>query len=147
MSEARRFEEERKEIGMQKEMIIVVIIIIVVLAVNITTDKYTNNCVSAINLKLEEICDMASASLEEERENNQMIEKMDALREEWSNFSKKLAFYIEHDEIEKVDTSIVEINEYIKLGLYDEAIPEIRKCSFILEHIKNKGELQVINLF
>lgn len=132
---------------MQKEMIIVVIIIIVVLAVNITTDKYTNNCVSAINLKLEEICDMASASLEEERENNQMIEKMDALREEWSNFSQKLAFYIEHDEIEKVDTSIVEINEYIKLGLYDEAIPEIRKCSFILEHIKNKGKLQVINLF
>ena len=98
-------------------------------------------------MKLEEICDMANASLEEEKENNQIIEKMDALREEWSNFSKKLAFYIEHDEIEKVDTSIVEINEYIKLGLYDEAIPEIRKCSFILEHIKNKGELQVINLF
>ena len=84
---------------------------------------------------------------EEEKENNQIIEKMDVLREEWSNLSKKLAFYIEHDEIEKVDTSIVEINEYIKLGLYDEAIPEIRKCSFILEHIKNKGELQVINLF
>ena len=128
---------------MQKEMIIVAVIIVV----NITTDKYTKNCVSEINMKLEEICDMANASLEEEKENNQIIEKMDVLREEWSNFSKKLAFYIEHDEIEKVDTSIVEINEYIKLGLYDEAIPEIRKCSFILEHIKNKGELQVINLF
>lgn len=132
---------------MQKEMIIVAIIIVVVVGVNITTDKYTRNCVSEINMKLEEICDMANASLEEEKENNQIIEKMDVLREEWSNFSKKLAFYIEHDEIEKVDTSIVEINEYIKLGLYDEAIPEIRKCSFILEHIKNKGELQVINLF
>lgn len=132
---------------MQKEMIIVAIIIVVVVGVNITTDKYTKKCVSEINMKLEEICDMANASLEEKKENNQIIEKMDALREEWSNFSKKLAFYIEHDEIEKVDTSIVEINEYIKLGLYDEAIPEIRKCSFILEHIKNKGELQVINLF
>ena len=132
---------------MQKEMIIVAVIIVVVVGVNITTDKYTRNCVSEINMKLEEICDMANASLEEEKENNQIIEKMDALREEWNNFSKKLAFYIEHDEIEKVDTSIVEINEYIKLGLYDEAIPEIRKCSFILEHIKNKGELQVINLF
>ena len=132
---------------MQKEMIIVAVIIVVVVVVNITTDKYTKNCVSEINMKLEEICDMANASLEEEKENNQIIEKMDALREEWRNFSKKLAFYIEHDEIEKVDASIVEINEYIKLGLYDEAIPEIRKCSFILEHIKNKGELQVINLF
>ena len=132
---------------MQKEMIIVAIIIVVVVGVNITTDKYTKKCVSEINMKLEEICDMANASLEEKKENNQIIEKMDALREEWSNFSKKLAFYIEHDEIEKVDTSIVEINEYIKLVLYDEAIPEIRKCSFILEHIKNKGELQVINLF
>ena len=132
---------------MQKEMIIVAVIIVVVVVVNITTDKYTKNCVSEINMKLEEICDMANASLEEGKENNQIIEKMDALREEWSNFSKKLAFYIEHDDIEKVDTSIVEINEYIKLGLYDEAIPEIRKCSFILEHIKNKGELQVINLF
>lgn len=132
---------------MQKEMIIVAVIIVVVVVVNITTDKYTKKCVSEINMKLEEIYDMANASLEEEKENNQIIEKMDALREEWSNFSKKLAFYIEHDEIEKVDTSIVEINEYIKLGLYDEAIPEIRKCSFILEHIKNKGELQVINLF
>ena len=132
---------------MQKEMIIVAVIIVVVVVVNITTDKYTKNCVSEINMKLEEICDMANASLEEEKENNQIIEKMDVLREEWSNFSKKLAFYIEHDEIEKVDTSIVEINEYIKLGLFDDSIPEIRKCSFILEHIKNKGELQVINLF
>ena len=132
---------------MQKEMIIVAIIIVVVVGVNITTDKYTKNCVSEINMKLEEICDMANASLEEEKENNQIIEKMDALREEWSNFSKKLAFYIEHDEIEKVDTSIVEINEYIKLGLYDEAIPEIRKCSFILEHIKDKDSLKLVNIF
>ena len=31
---------------MQKEMIIVAVIIVVVVVVNITTDKYTKNCVS-----------------------------------------------------------------------------------------------------
>lgn len=133
---------------MQKEMVIVILIIIVVVIVNAVTDNYTNKSISNINSKLEEISDMARQNLlNDVKENKKADEKMEELRNEWNSINKKLAFYIEHDELEKVDTSIVEINEYLKLGLYDEAVPEIKKCIFILEHIKDKGSLQIINLF
>lgn len=133
---------------MQKEMVIVILIIIVVVIVNAVTDNYTNKSISNINSKLEEISDMARQNLlNDVKEDKKADEKMEELRNEWNSINKKLAFYIEHDELEKVDTSIVEINEYLKLGLYDEAVPEIKKCIFILEHIKDKGSLQIINLF
>lgn len=133
---------------MRKEMVIVIIIVISVVIINIITDNYTDSSIFTMNNKLEEIYNIAITNLEKDvKKDENAIRKMNDLRDQWNNINRKLAFYIEHDEIEKVDTSIVEINEYIYLGLYDEAIPEIKKCSFILDHIKHKGRLQIINLF
>jgi len=133
---------------MQKEMIIVILIIVAVVIVNAITDNYTEKSVSNINSKLEEICNISRENLSKDISDDMKLnEKMNELDTDWKKINKKLAFYIEHDELEKVDTSIVEIKEYLGLGLYDEAIPEIKKCIFVLEHIKNKGNLQIINLF
>ena len=58
-----------------------------------------------------------------------------------------MSFYIEHNELEKVNSSLVRFKSYIELEDYQEAITELEECKYILEHIKDKQRMQIINLF
>lgn len=60
---------------------------------------------------------------------------------------KKLAYYIEHDELEKVDTAIVTMKSYIKTNDYSLAIAELEEGKFVLEHIKDKNSFNLQNIF
>lgn len=134
---------------MKKEIIIVSIIVIATIILNIITQQYTNSAVTTMNNKLEEIEQIAQNNLENKElsQSNLIINKTENLNREWNKLNKNLAFYIEHDELEKVDTSIVTLSEYINLQQYEEAIPEIKKCEFIIAHIKDKESVKIINLF
>src|SRR5574344_1823717 len=117
---------------MKKEMIIVSIILIATIIVNFITQKYTSDSVNKINSKLLEILKIA-----EEEDLNKLEEKFIELDTEWKKANNNLAYYVEHDELEKVDTSIVTLKSYFREKEYKEGITETNKCIFILEHIKD----------
>ena len=90
--------------------------------------------------------------LENSNENNKIdkstIQKeTDNLESTWNEFQEKLAYYIEHDELEKVETQIYAIKGFCEVEKYDEILPEAEKCSFILKHIEEKTKLSVKNIF
>lgn len=134
---------------MKKELIIVTIILIIMIILNVTTQKYTAKKIDLIGTNLEEISTLATDDLKNETKNNveEINKKMEDTNNKWNEVNKKLAFYIEHDELEKISTSIVTIKEYLNLENYEEAVPEIKKCIFILEHLEEKGVFTVVNLF
>lgn len=134
---------------MKKEMIIVSIILIATIILNIVTQKYTAYSVKVINEQLEQIFQLTLNDFDNKSDNNKndILSKVDKLSDEWNIMNKELAFYIEHDELEKVDTSVVTIQEDIRLGQYEEALPEIKKCEFIITHIKEKEAVKIINIF
>ena len=127
---------------MRKEIIIVFIIIIIIFATDILTQNFTEKSICFINNKLDNI---KTAVNNNEVDNlNSEIEELD---ENWLDINNKMSFYIEHDELEKVNTSLVKIKSYIEIEEYNEAIPEITECKYILEHIKEKQRLKIINVF
>ena len=140
---------------MQKEIIIVSLIIIVIICVNIITQKYTKNTFYEITTKLDEISSIgqqlheAKESGDEEPEDTKKIlnEKISNLEEYWQKVNKITPLYLEHDELEKVNSSMKKFESYFTLDEYAEAIPELNNCKYILKHIKEKESLQVINLF
>lgn len=129
---------------MNKEIIISIVIVIAVLIIDIFSTNYTKQSVEDIEKSFEEI----KYKLEGKEANQEVIKKqMDAIRTKWRGKYEKLAFYIEHDELEKVETEIYGINANIDTGEYDEAIEKIEKCKFILNHIEDKGKLSLKNVF
>lgn len=134
---------------MKKELIIVTIILFIMIILNVTTQKYTAKKIDLIGTDLEEISTLATDDLKNETKNNveEINKRMEDTNNKWNEANKKLAFYTEHDELEKISTSIVTIKEYLKLEDYEEAVPEIKKCIFILEHLEEKGVFTVVNLF
>ena len=129
---------------MKKELVICIFIIAVIIILNIVTQRYTKECVSQMNERLDIL---KEASLEEEIEGENIITEITNIENKWNGFQEKLAFYIEHDELEKVETQIFAIKGFAKIKKYDEIVPELDKCTFILEHIEDKTTLNIKNVF
>ena len=127
---------------MRKEIIIVLLIIVIIFATDIITQNFTKNSISVMNEKLDNI----KTYVINNDINNLNLEIQD-LNEKWTDINNKMSFYIEHDELEKVNSSLVKFKSYIELEEYSEAVPELEECKYILDHIKEKQRLKIINLF
>ncbi len=142
---------------MQKEIIIVIVIVIIIISADVLTQKYTANSFADINnqldeirrigKELEEIEKLENNSLESQEKKKVLEEKIDNMQDDWRKINKRTAFYIEHDELEKVNASMTKFRSYFELEEYTEAIPELEDCKYILNHIKEKESMQFINLF
>lgn len=52
-----------------------------------------------------------------------------------------------HDELEKVSTELAKLKADVKTENYDFAVENLDNCIFILEHIKDKSALKIVNIF
>ena len=125
-----------------KETIICIVIIVVIFSLDIFTQKYTKNTTNEITEIFSELKQLA---LREDKE--QMEKEIVKLDDEWNKKHDKLAYYIEHDELEKVDTAIVSAKSYIETEDYPSALAELDVGKFVLEHIQRKYEFNLVNIF
>ena len=73
--------------------------------------------------------------------------KIENIEEKWDKKSETLAYYIEHDELEKVNTEIAKIKADIETNNEKIAIENLERCIFVLEHIKDKNLIKIVNIF
>ena len=72
---------------------------------------------------------------------------MQKIKIKWAERYKLLAYYIEHDELEKVETELVRLAADIDMQEYKHCINELNTAIFILEHILQKEKLDIISIF
>ena len=127
---------------MIKETVICVIIIILIFALDIYTQNFTNEAVIEITGVFGTI-----------KENilKQDIEKVkdeiNNISNKWEERQKKLAYYKEHDELEKVHTAIVTMKSYVETENFSAAMAELEEGKFVLEHIQEKNSFNLQNIF
>lgn len=129
---------------MLKEMIICIIIVVVIFFGNSAIQKYTKESVSEISNGLMQLRqDLTNQNVE----NNKAKEKMNEVYSKWEKKHDKLAYFIEHDELEKVETDLVSIKSYIETQEYEQAVGELDKGAFVLKHIEEKYAFNLQNIF
>lgn len=129
---------------MKKELIICIIVIGVVVIGNMLTQNYTKQSSKNINIQLSELKGEIS---KQEKDDERIKEKIDKIQTSWDDMQETLAFYIEHDELEKVETQLFLLKGQIEAKAYIDTFAEIEKCTFILEHIEDKTALDIKNIF
>ncbi len=128
------------EVKVKKELVICIIIILLIIIANILAQSYTKSCVETISKKLDELEESILS-------NSNSSEKIKDIDKIWHEYHKILAYYIEHDELEKVETEISNIKGLEKIDKYEDMLPQIEECIFLLEHIRDKHTLTAINIF
>ena len=108
---------------MKKEIIVCIIIVIAIIVGNIVTQNYTVKSIGILSEELEELKkDVIEAEENGEEEVNENIKnKKEEIKKEWENRYDKLAYFIEHDELEKVETDLTALNSFIETKEYAEA--------------------------
>lgn len=127
---------------MLKEGIICIVIVIMIFIGNIVTQNYTKSSVEELSKNLEEL----RIDLEKENDEKAILDKIDKVNQEWRNRHDKLAYYIEHKELELLETNITSLKSFIETKEYKEAINELDKSVFELKHIQDKYAFNLENV-
>jgi|GEM_PF-368675 len=133
---------------MVKEIIICICIVGIILIGNYVTQNYTKEMEKEMNEKLSYLKEELKKMEEEKEVDIENIEKeVDNINTIWKRRYKRLAYYIEHDELEKVEIYLVSFTSFVEMKQYVEAINEIDKCIFLLKHIEDKYSMSLENIF
>ena len=124
---------------MLKETIICIIIVITIILGNSITQSYTKDSISELSSEL--------MSLRENLSKGDIKSEVERIYKKWNEKHDKLAYYIEHDELESVETEFVAMKSYIETDEHEEAISELDKSVFILKHIEDKYDFNLQNVF
>ncbi len=129
---------------MLKETIICIVIILAIIFGDKTTQNYTTESVSTLSSGL---MALREGIVQNNKEKEKIQNDMEGIYQQWEQRHDKLAYFIEHDELEKVETEFVAIKSYIETDEYEEAISELDKSVFILKHIEDKYAFNLENVF
>ncbi len=133
---------------MKKEIIICIFIVIIIVIANIVTQNYTTKAVGELTNKLKTLeNEIADIGENEDIDKDSVKTKIEDVERYWEDVHSKLAYYIEHDELEKLETDIVGINSSIDTNDYEQILSKIDESKFILRHIEDKYAFSLENIF
>lgn len=73
--------------------------------------------------------------------------ELEKIAKNWEEKQNKLAYFIEHNELEKVDNNLVSLKSYINIKNFEESIREIDETAFSVRHIEEKYQFNLKNIF
>ncbi len=127
---------------MFKEAIIAFIIIIGIFCGDFITQSYTKQTVEKLTSELNSLKE--NLLLDEFDDAKIQAQKIkDYINESHS----KLSYYLEHNEIEKVETNYTVCKSFVEQGEKNAAIAELEKTIFVLNHMTDKYSFSLENIF
>ncbi len=124
-----------------KETLISISIIIVIFFLDIMMQKYTEKVVSTMNNYINDL----KTDIRDENY-SKLDQNINDMNDKWDEFKNVLSVYIEHDELEKVETYLAGYKSYVETHDKDMALSDLDKTEFILEHISNKYKFTIENI-
>ena len=129
---------------MYKELVICIIIIVVIFSFDFLLQNYTDNAVKDINSNFEKIkSNINKQGFDKEK----LIQDSDQLYLKWEEYNDKFSYFIEHTELEKVETEFISFKSYLKSKQYHDALAQIDRTTFVLNHINEKYSFSLKNIF
>ena len=129
---------------MYKEAIICVITVILIIVLDLITGNYTKNSVTELT---NDLMELRSGMSKESIKNEETKNKIKIIYSKWDESYKRLAYYLEHDELEKVEVNLTSLNSAVETEDYAEAKRELDEMVFILHHIEEKNSFDLKNIF
>ena len=127
---------------MYKEIIIIVTVITLIVTLDILTNNYTQNTVKMMS---EELTTLREDVLQKDQKSAQ--DKMVAILSKWQEKNNVLAYYIEHNELEKIKTQLTGLAANINVQEYEPSMVQLDTAIFLLENLQEKQKLDFKSMF
>ena len=129
---------------MVKETVICVVLVVAIFFGNAITQNYSKKSVDELSQNLLSLRDEITKA---EIDNEKAKKETEKIEKEWKEKYDKLAYYIEHNELEKIEIELTAIKSHIETQEYQDSTSEIDKSVFLLKHIEDKYAFNLQNIF
>lgn len=129
---------------MYKQLIVLGLIVTSVIVLEFITQNYTKKASNELNANIAALKDELK---KDNKDNVNILNTANKVYDGLMEHHNKLALYLDHSELEKVETSIVVCKSSIEAEDYALATTELDKAIFILNHIEDKYAFNLANIF
>ena len=126
---------------MYREIVISVVLLVFIFTANFFARNFTEKSIDEVTEKLEVLQTEMITDRQKAKQEYEELEKL------WLEKYEIFAYYIEHDELEKVSSELYQLKGSIQTDQIDEGIPTIENCKFMLSHIRYKDKFEIKNIF
>ena len=128
-----------------KEIVVLVLIIIFLIISDVYVSGYTQKTIEKMDKKMDELIELVLNS--EDYSKEEILDKIEKFEDEWKNIEERLAYFAEHNELEKVSVAIVMMKANTAMDMQEDAYEKMKEIKFKIEHIKQKQKFALNNLF
>lgn len=128
---------------MKEILIIVISILIVIVGANISQgylNKTSDELIQNIETLREEI---KKAQISEDNNSKELVED---IYHKWKGIEKNWSIIVIHNELDLIELALVSMKTCIEEKEYNEAMKELEKSSYLIEHIKDNEKLELKNI-
>ena len=120
---------------MYKEIIVCILVVILIFSMDLLSNNYTKKVFFSIN---DSLGNLRNEMLKEDKDVNKINDEITKVEQEWNSKLNLLSCYIEHNELEKVARQLTLIKGNIDVEEYNQAVPQLDDCVYVINHIKDK---------
>ena len=128
-----------------KEIVVLILITVFLVVSDIYISNFTKESIAKIEGKVDEI--MENALSEENYKKEEELKKIETFEKEWKDIEDNLAYFTEHEELEKVSVTIAMLKANVEADMKEDAYEKMKEIKFRIEHIKTKQKLKLNNIF
>ena len=136
--------QRKRKTKMYKEIIVCILVVILIISMDLLSNNYTKKVFFSIN---DSLGNLRNEMLKEDKDVNKINDEIKKVEQEWNKKLNILSCYIEHNELEKVARQLTLIKGNIDVEEYNQAVPQLDDCVYVINHIKDKESLLLRNLF
>ena len=141
MSEKRSLKFDR-----YKTLIFAISILIIIIILDIIFENYSKNAIEKINSNIDKIG--KAFEIEGENYDKEELEKLsEKARDEWRKREDILSCFIEHDEVEKINTKLDVLYTQVKNEVWMDAKSTVSEVKRLVKYLEGKYELSIQNIF
>ena len=129
---------------MYKGIIVCILVVILIISMDLLSNNYTKKVFFSIN---DSLGNLRNEMLKEDKDVNKINDEITKVEQEWNSKLNLLSCYIEHNELEKVARQLTLIKGNIDVEEYNQAVPQLDDCVYVINHIEDKESLLIRNLF
>jgi len=129
---------------MYKEIIIIILVLAIIIIGNVVLQNNTIKSVTEISSNLLTLRDEL---IKQDVSQQEAKKQMENIQKNWEKQYNIMAYYIEHNELEKVETELTMLKADIDTKEYAQGVENLDNCIFILKHIKDKSAMKIVNIF
>jgi hypothetical protein len=78
---------------------------------------------------------------------NKAYETSLELTKKWKKYSESISIFVNHQEIDNIETELAKIPQYIKEDSKEESLASVRVLTFFLNHVKKLEKINIQNIF